>query len=136
MYSTKEFSLNDFEKKIGTRCPVDSIDYIGDDEKAQYLSCYFSNGEHKGKSKGLFILARELQLEVDDKIKLGDLHRILSGHVAFKNISRLEKLAAKYNVKIIFNPKHHCEMSPIEGLWCSMKRFIRQKNDQTFPTML
>ena len=27
-------------------------------------------------------------------------------------------------------------MNPIEGLWCSMKRFIRQKNDQTFPTML
>ena len=87
MHSAKEFSLNDFEENTGTRCPVDSIDYIGDDEKAQYLSCYFSSGEHKGKSKGLLILARELQLEVDDRIKLGDLHRIFSRHVAFKNIS-------------------------------------------------
>ena len=135
-HSAKEFSLNDFRKNTGTRCSVDSIGYIDDDEKAQYLSCYFSSGEHKGKSKGLLILARELQLEVDDRIKLGDLHRIYSRHVAFKNISRLEKLAAKYNMKIIFNPKHHCEMNPIEGLWCSMKRFIRQKNDQTFSTML
>ena len=39
-------------------------------------------------------------------------------------------------MKIIFNPKYHCEMNPIEGLWCSMKRFIRQRNDQTFSMML
>ena len=91
----------------------------------QYLSCYFSSGEHKGKSKGLLILARELQLEVDDRIKFGDLHRILSRHAAFKNISRLEKLAAKYNMKIISYPKYHYEMNSIDGLRCSMKRFIR-----------
>ena len=120
------------EKKIGTRYPMDSIDYIDDDGKAPYLSCYFSSGEHKGKSKSLLILARELQLEVDNRIKLDDLHRILSRHVAFNNISRLEKLAAKYNMKIIFNPKYHCEMNPIEGLWRSMKRFIRQKKRSNF----
>ena len=115
---------------------MDSDDYIDDDGKAQYLFCYFSSGEHKGKSKGLLILVRELQLEVDGRINHGDLYRTFSRHVAFKNISRLEKLAAKYYMKIIFNPKYHCEMNPIEGLWCSMKRFIRQKNDQTFSTML
>ena len=115
-HSAKEFSFNDFGKKIGTRCPVDSIDYIDGDGKAQYLSCYFSIGEDKGKSKGVLILAGELQLEVDNRIKLGDLHRILSRHVAFKNICRLEKLAVIYNVKIIFNHKYHREMNPIEGL--------------------
>ena len=115
-HPAKEFNLNDFGKNTGTRCPVDSTDYIDDDRKAQYLSCYFSSGEHKGKSKSLLILARELQLEVDHGIKLGDLHRVLSCHVAFKNISRLEKLRAKYNIKIIFNPKHHCEVNPIEEL--------------------
>ena len=96
----------------------------------------FTSGEHKGTAKGLLILAKELNLNVDDKIKLEDLHRILPNHPTFKNISRLEKLATKYRVKIIFNPKYHCELNSIEGLWCSLKRFIRQKTDQSFPTML
>ena len=70
------------------------------------------------------------------KLKLEELRQILNNHLAFKNITRLEKLAAKYQMKIIFNPKYHCELNPIEGLWYSMKRFIRQKTDQTFSTML
>ena len=135
-HSAKEFNLHGFGKKIGTRCPVNSIEFIDDDGQTKRLSCLFTSGEHKGKSKDLFILAKELNLNVNDKIKLEDLHRILSNHPAFKNISRLEKLATKYRVKIIFNPKYHCELNSIEALWCSMKRFIRQKTDQSFPTML
>ena len=96
----------------------------------------FQMAKHKGKSKGLLILAKELKVDVDDKIKLVELHQALSNHPAFRNVSRLEKLAAKYQIKIIFNPKYHCELNPIEGLWCSMKCFVRQKSDQTFPAML
>ena len=86
-HSAKEFNLNGFGKKIGTRCPVNSIEFIDDDGQTKRLSCLFTSGEHKGKSKGLLILAKELNLNVDDKIKLDDLHRILSNHPAFKNIS-------------------------------------------------
>ena len=60
----------------------------------------------------------------------------MSNHPAFRNVSRLEKLAEKYQIKIIFNPKYHCELNPIEGVWCSRKRFVRQKSDQIFRTML
>ncbi|CAF2556502.1 unnamed protein product [Rotaria sp. Silwood2] len=135
-HSAKEFSLNDFSKGIGTRCRGDSIEFIDDDGKNQRLPCFFSSGENKGKSKGLLVLAKELKLDVDNNIKLDDLQRLLSNHSAFKIISRLQKLAAKHQMKIIFNPKYHCELNSIEGLWCSMKRYIRQKSDQTFPTML
>ena len=73
-HSAKEFSLNDFGKKIGTRCPVDSIEFVDTNGTTQQISCYFSDGKHKGKSKGLLILAKELKIDVDDKIKHDELH--------------------------------------------------------------
>lgn len=135
-HSAKEFSLNDFGKGIGTRCPVDSIEFISACGKTSTVPCYFTKGENKGKSKGLLVLAKELKLAIRDDIKLDDLRQELSKHQAFKNESRLEKLARKYNVKVIFVPKFHCELNPIEGLWCSMKHFTRQRSDQTFHTLL
>ena len=69
-HSAKEFSLNDFGRKIGTRCRVDSIEFVDvDDGQTKRLFSFFTSGEHSGKSKGLFILAKELNLKVDDKIK-------------------------------------------------------------------
>ena len=106
----------DIGKKIGTRCPVHSIEFVDTNGATQQISCYFSDGEHKEKSKGLLISAKELKIDVNDKIKLDELHQTLSNHPAFRNVSRLEKLAAKYQIKIIFNPKDHCELNPIEGL--------------------
>ena len=76
-----------------------------------------------------------LNFNVDNKIKLED-YRVLSSHSAFKNISQLEKLATKYRMKIIFNPKYHFKSNFIEGHWWSIKCFIRQKTDQNCPTML
>lgn len=135
-HSAKEFSLNDFGKGIGTRCPVKSIEYLTTRGRISTVSCYFTRGENKGKSKGLLALAEELKLDVRDDIKLDDLRQVLSKHQAFKSESRLEKLARKYNGKVIFVPKYHCELNHIEGLWCSMKHFTRQKSDQTFNTLL
>ena len=86
-HSAKKINSHGFRKKIGTRCPVNSIEFIDDDGQTKRLSCLFTSGEHKGKSKDLFILAKELNLNVDDKIKLEDFHQILSNHPAFKNIS-------------------------------------------------
>ena len=137
MHSAKEYSLNDFGKGVGgTRCPVNSIEYVNNQGKNVKISCYFSKGVHTGMSKGLLLLAKEMKFVVDDSIKLDDLRLILSSHSAFQNTSKLEKLALKYNVKIIFTPKFHCELNPIEGLWCHMKQYVRKRNDQTFSTML
>ena len=34
-------------------------------------------------------------------------------------VTKLEVLASKYNMKIIYCPKYHCELNAIEGLWCN-----------------
>ena len=57
---------------------------------------------------------------------------MLKTHPAFTTESKLEELASKYNVKIFFLPKFHCEMSPIEGLWANQKTYVRKRNDQNF----
>ncbi len=44
-------------------------------------------------------------------------------------------MAKQYNVNIIHVPKFHCELNPIEGLWCNMKRFVRERNDQRYNTL-
>ena len=135
-HSAKDYSLNDFGKNIGTRCPVNELEFLDERGQIQSISCFFTGGENKGKSKGLLVLAKELSLVVPDKIKLDELRNLLSAHSAFQNATRLEKLGLKYHVKIIFGPKYHCGLNPIEGLWCAMKRYVRQRNDQTFSTML
>lgn len=45
-------------------------------------------------------------------------------------------LAGKYNVKIVYCPKYHCELNAIEGLWCNQKAFVRSRSDQTFEKMI
>ena len=136
IHSAIELNLYGFGKNISTRCLVNSIEFVDDDGQTKRLSCLFTSGEHKEKSKDLLILGKELDFNVNDKIKLEDLHRILFSHPTFKSSSRLEKLSTKYQMKISFNLKYHGELNFIEGLRCSMKRFIRQQTDQTFPTML
>ena len=135
-HSAKEYSINDFGKGVDTKCHVDAIEFV--DHQGQLVSvwCYFENDEHKGKSKGLLRLANDLQVPIHSSIKLSELRTILSKHPAFQNVTKLEKLAHKYNVKVIFVPKFHCELNPIEGLWCHMKQFVRKKTDQTFSTMM
>ena len=71
----------------------------------------------------------------DKRYLLPNLREILSHHIAFKSITKLEQLALDYNLKIIFVPKFHCEMNPIEGFWCFMKQYVRKRNDQNFETM-
>ena len=48
----------------------------------------------------------------------------------------MEILGEKYGVKIIFCPRYHCELNVCEGLWCSMKLFVRRHTDQTYSKML
>ncbi|CAF1389676.1 unnamed protein product [Adineta ricciae] len=135
-HSAKTYSINDFGKSIGTRCPVDSIEYIDDNGQLVSVPCYFSKGQYRGLSKGLVELAKDLKVTISPAMKLAEIRTQLSAHLAFQNISKLELLAQKYHVKVIFCPKFHRELNSIEGLWCDMKRYVRAHSDQTFPTML
>ena len=93
-------------------------------------------GKHRDKSKGLVELANDLNVPIRPSMKLPEIRALLSSHPAFQNISRLETLARKYQVEVMFTPKFHCELNAIEDLWCHMKQYVRKMSDQTFPTML
>jgi len=156
-HTAAEFSINDFGMKPGTRCPVDKIDFTDEQNRKHTIECY----DDDGNSKGLLALANELNVFVPRKCSLQELKLLLAKHVAFKNVSRvsifliryetshilfylffksqvskLEKLAAEYNVKILFTPKYHCETNPIEGYWCHSKQYIRKHTDQSFQRLI
>ncbi len=80
-------------------------------------------------SKGLLEIAKEMNIidfnTQSRNIKLIELREKASLHPAFSSVTKLEKLAKKHGVKIIWCPKYHCELNPIEGLWCYSKRFVR-----------
>lgn len=40
----------------------------------------------------------------------------------------VEKLAEKYNVKVLRLPPYHCELNPIEMVWSQVKRYVASKN--------
>lgn len=86
-------------------------------------------------------IAKELNVidqSVDSRqIKLPDLREKMLIHPAFSDNhnTNLEKLAFDYNVKIIWCPKYHCELNPIEGVWCDSKKCVRKNNDQNFSNL-
>ena len=69
-------------------------------------------------------------------LKLDDLRKHLLNHPIFKPTTKLEDLAKKYKIKIIFLPKFHCELNPIEGVWCYLKQYVRKRTNCNFDTML
>ncbi|CAF4571541.1 unnamed protein product, partial [Didymodactylos carnosus] len=88
------------------------------------------------KSEGLVELCKELGVQLPATVKLDEILEILSKHRAFQNVTKLEMLAINYNVKIIYCPKCHCELSATEGLWCNQKAFVRSRTDQSFEKMI
>ncbi|CAF3953365.1 unnamed protein product, partial [Rotaria sordida] len=106
--NAKEFPLEGFGMKPGTRYPINQIQYMDEHGKQKIVDCYFTGGANKGKPKGLLILAEELKIKVPANIKLEELKRLLSLHKAFQNVSKLEKVAGQYGIAITFSPKFHC----------------------------
>jgi hypothetical protein len=155
-HTAAEYTVDQFAMKPGGRCPVNTIEYVDNQNVRRIINCYDQDGE----SKGLLKLANELHLHVPRRCKLPELKMIVSEHPAFKNVSRslfklttnhilydfhlvflsqvskLEKMGAKYGVRIVFAPKFHCETNPIEGFWCHSKQFIRKNTDQTFQALV
>ena len=57
-----EYNIDSFGKNIGSRCPVEIIDYYDDNNVKQTIDCYFRKGSNKKKSKGLLEIAKELKI--------------------------------------------------------------------------
>ena len=85
-HTARAYGLNDFGKTSGTRCPVDTIEYLDEGGQIHIIDTYFKNGSKSGLSKGLLEIARELGFSVSSKIKLDDLRNELSQHPAFSNV--------------------------------------------------
>ena len=86
-HTAKSYSLQDFGKNIGIRCPVEQIEYVDDHGSQKVLDCYFKDGPNKGKSKGLVELCRDLGVALPQKIKLHEVRETLAKHPAFQNVS-------------------------------------------------
>lgn len=151
----RPFSIADFGKGIGTRCPVSSIEHVDDSNNTKVINLLFDSGPHKGLSKGLLNVALELGVKLPKKCKLDEIRSVLSTHQVFPRVSLrihdksspeivhhifidfpIRKLANNYGVKIIFVPTFHCELNPIEGVWCYQKSFMRKYNEQIFNTFV
>jgi transposase len=109
------------------------LKWLDEENNQNTLDCYFPQmSENYGKSKGLYEIAKELGVvQNNQRVSLPNLRDLLRDHPAFKTKTKLELLADKYNVKIIYLPKFHCEMNPIEGFWAYQKQYVRRHNKQT-----
>jgi glycerol-3-phosphate cytidylyltransferase-like family protein len=87
-HTAKAYSLQDFGKNIGTQCKVEKIEYVDENGATQVIDCYFKQGPNKGKSKGLVEICEDLGVQLPKKVKLADIHKILSKHPAFQNVSQ------------------------------------------------
>ncbi|CAF4025243.1 unnamed protein product [Rotaria sp. Silwood2] len=87
-HTTKVYSLQDFGKGIDTQCSVEKIEYVDENGVRRVIDCYFKQGPNKGKSKGLVEICMDLGVKLPAKVKLEEIHEILSKHPAFKNVSQ------------------------------------------------
>jgi hypothetical protein len=67
-----------------------------------------------------------------DSYSLPELRSILETNVAFNDNTRLEQLAHKHGIKILWNPTFHCDFNGIEGFWCDLKWYVGKNNDQNY----
>ena len=115
--------------------PLDRLCWKDENENEKFLEIFFEKGPRKGQCKGLRQIDIELGFDIDSIEKLNDLKALLVIHPAFSVSSKLEELGKKYGVKIIFLPKFHCELNPMEGVWCHNKQYVRRRTDQKFEKM-
>ncbi len=135
-HTAQTLNINDYRLNIGKSCPLEYIVWKDDNENEHTLDLFFKDGPNKGLSKGLRQIAIELGFEISPKAKLVDIKALVVKHPAFSSSTKLEALGNKYGVKIIFLPKFHCELNPIEGKWCLEKGYVRKRSNQKFDRMI
>ena len=85
-----------------------------------------------GISKGLKVVLEERGVNTKNLSKQ-QMIAILSSHHDFKyEKCKVEKLVASFGHRILFLPKFHCELNPIERVWCKFKLYARSNCDYTF----
>lgn len=135
-HSALVIDVNMMAKGPGAKCPHERVHWKDENQNVQTLDLFDSNSV----SKGLFNISKEHSLidknMLSKEIKLDELRSIVSTHPAFKPVSKLELMCEKFQDKIIWCPKYHCELNPIEGFWCHLKQFVRKHNDQNFKNFL
>lgn len=87
-HTARLYTSRDFGKSIGTRCPVDAIEFTDTSGEKRKIETYFKSGPNSGRSKGLLEIAKELNIQIMAKIKLEELRRKLDQHPAFRNVRR------------------------------------------------
>ena len=81
------YNIYDFGKTIGSKCPIDIIEYYDHNTNKKILQCYFQSGPNKNKRKGLLELAKELNISVPLPCTLPQLRELLSRHPPFETVS-------------------------------------------------
>jgi transposase len=137
-HSAKQYDLMNFNKFDSVKAaPYETIEWTENGE-LKVIICSYDEINGLKKCKGLFTLAKELKLiphdsaTTDKQYSLLRLREILSLHQAFTDISKLEILGKKFGVNVVYCPKYHCELNPIEGFWCYLKQYVRKHNTQDF----
>ena len=115
-HSAKVFDVNQFNKTPGLDCVYDKIDWLDENGENQSVSCLDKKKKYKGISQILVDLNLIESTALPKDYLLPRLREILATHPAF-NDTRLQQAATKHGVTIIWNPKYHCELNPIEGIY-------------------
>ena len=102
-----EIDINMFSKGINKANPVEFLRWTDGSNNEQVVYYYFRRGDLKDKSKGLFVLCKELNI-IDDNtnfndILLPELKKKAEKHPAFKKTSKLEYLVNKFNKEFQIN---------------------------------
>ena len=92
IHTAKAYSLQDFRKGIDAQCPTEKIEYVDGNDVRQVIDCYLKQGPHKGKSKGLVEICKDLGVKLPDKVKLAEIDEKLAKNPTFQNVSQSDSI--------------------------------------------
>ena len=85
-----------------------------------------------GRPKGMKLVLEERGIDTD-RMRAADMRLVLGNHEDFKfEKTALEYLLRDNDQRMLFIPKFHCELNPIERVWGETKHYTRAHCDYTF----
>ena len=85
-----------------------------------------------GRQKGMKLVLQERGIDTE-RMKAADMRLVLGNHDDFKyEKTALEYLIRERGQRMLFVPKFHCELNPIERVWGEAKRYTRSHCDYSF----
>jgi hypothetical protein len=86
-HTVREYSINEFARGSGTRCPVKSIEWFDSAGKKKTLDCFFPGSHGPKQNKGLLAISQELGLNLSSDTQLNDLKTKVLKHPSLNNVS-------------------------------------------------